>query len=516
MPAVDHRFVQTNDVQFDCCLPPRENLFMSIQSLFENGNLPNIVLIITDQERKLQHWPSSFRRHLPAMTRLMKAGLTFENAFTGASMCSPSRATFLTSNYPAVTGVTVTGSPEPHNALPLETVFPNLATVLAKAGYQTIVWKGKWHLGGSTGPDAYGFSGWDQRDAGNYLFSPPSPPPKNAPVSFSSLGGGTPDNDGRYLTDILSFLSSVTQPFCLVASFVNPHDVFMGYGFPSEYGYPSTNFPFHPIPLPKNASQNPDTMPRAQAAQTWNPKLAVTQQNYLNFYAYLQTLVDGQILDILNQLNQSSLLDSTLIIRFADHGEMGISHGLVEKFYNAYEETIHIPLIFSNPVVWPAPAATNAMASLLDLVPTLASLLGVSTYFPGLKGQDLTPILENPSASVQESVHFTYDDETTTDGPSIVRTIRNAAFTYSVYFVEDGSDADWELYDLNADPLQNNNVAGTEPYAVAQTQLDQQLQQFMAAMGTAPSFTWPPTSTAHSRGGPPAPIVSPPLPPMGA
>lgn len=215
-------------------------------------------------------------------------------------------------------------------------------------------------------------------------------------------------------------------------------------------------------------------------------------------------LVDGQVQEVLNQLNP--VIDNTLIIRFADHGEMGVSHGLVEKFYNAYDETINVPLIFSNPIVWPAGVTTESFASTIDLVPTLASLLGVTSSFSGFKGQDLTPILENPSASVQDAVHFTYDDIASPDGPSIVRSIRTAGYAYSVYFpsMTDGSDADWELYDLGADPDEDNNVAGTTQYGTIQATLDNELQQLMTNNGTMPSFTWPPAQTANSRGGPPA------------
>src|SRR5258708_29183649 len=123
---------------------------MSIVDLFSNGNRPNLVFIITDQERTLQHWPDSFMSNLPAMQQLMRTGITFRQAFTAACMCSPSRATFLTSNYPAVTGVTTTGTPEP--PFPLPTSFSNLANVLSAAGYGSCTWKGKWHLGGG-GPD---------------------------------------------------------------------------------------------------------------------------------------------------------------------------------------------------------------------------------------------------------------------------------------------------------------------------------------------------------------------------
>jgi len=232
-----------------------------------------------------------------------------------------------------------------------------------------------------------------------------------------------------------------------------------------------------------------------------------SMQDYVNFYAYLQVLVDNQILQILQTLQFQSLIDNTLVIRIADHGEMGLSHSLVEKFYNAYEETINIPLIFSNPVACPAAETTDSIASLVDLVPTLASLLGVSGDFTDFKGKNLTPILANPTATVQESVHFTYDDDVppNSTAPGVIRTIRAIGYAYSVYFVSDGTDADWELYDLAADPLENNNVAGTEAYGVIQQQLDSQLQALMAANGTMPpGFTWPPKRTDNSRGGPPA------------
>ncbi|HKO59023.1 MAG TPA: sulfatase-like hydrolase/transferase [Thermoanaerobaculia bacterium] len=466
---------------------------MPITDLFANGNLPNIVLIITDQERTLQHWPASFLSKLPAMQQLMNTGLTFHQAFTAASMCCPSRATFLTSNYPAVTGVTTTGSPEPPASLPPPAVFANLAGVLTQAGYATCAWRGKWHLGGG-GPDDYGFSGWDPPDAGNYL------------RINDTLGGGNPDNDQRYLSDILSFLgssSNTSRPFCLVASFVNPHDVYVGQFGPGQSGYTKADFSKVTVPLPPNVHEDLSTKPRAQAGMSWkNVRHSNTQQEYVNFYAYLQTVVDGQILQVLDALGD--LLENTLVIRFADHGEMGLSHGLVEKFYNAYEETIHVPLIFSNPVAWPAAQTSGSLVSLLDLVPTLASLLGVTGDFSGFRGQDLTPVLLDPAAAVQDAVHFTYDDIPTGLGPSIIRSIRTADYAYSVYFVEDGSDGDWELYDLGADPLQNDNLAGTEAYGPVQEQLDQQLQCLMAANGTAPSFTWPPQQTADSRGGPPA------------
>src|SRR5690606_40824053 len=60
------------------------------------------------------------------------------------------------------------------------------------------------------------------------------------------------------------------------------------------------------------------------------------------------------------------------------HGEMGLSHGgLRQKSFNVYEETINVPLVIANPVLFPQPVTTNALASLIDLMPTLATLADV-------------------------------------------------------------------------------------------------------------------------------------------
>lgn len=80
---------------------------MTVSSLFQNGKRPNILIIITDQERALTHWPESFSKdHLPAMERLKRHGLNFNHHYTNATMCSPSRSTLLTSQFPVKTGVT--------------------------------------------------------------------------------------------------------------------------------------------------------------------------------------------------------------------------------------------------------------------------------------------------------------------------------------------------------------------------------------------------------------------------
>ncbi len=162
----------------------------------------NIVLFISDQERAIQHFPKNWqRKHLPGMRRLRRNGISFERAFTSACMCSPSRATMMTGFFPAQHGVKYTLETNMHRKknpqveMPLPSVMPNLATVMKAAGYN-VIYKGKWHCSKPAyGEDAtqaelekYGFDRWDPPDAG-------------ANQDVDQAGGGTDDNDGRFMKE---------------------------------------------------------------------------------------------------------------------------------------------------------------------------------------------------------------------------------------------------------------------------------------------------------------------------
>src|ERR671926_441561 len=69
----------------------------------------NVLVFLTDQQRAIQHFPPGWaQRNMPGLTRLQQHGLTFENAFTNACMCSPARSTLLTGYFPAQHGVKYT------------------------------------------------------------------------------------------------------------------------------------------------------------------------------------------------------------------------------------------------------------------------------------------------------------------------------------------------------------------------------------------------------------------------
>ena len=142
--------------------------------------------------------------------------------------------------------------------------------------------------------------------------------------------------------------------------------------FSKDSGYVEGQGSEFKLPVPENVDEDLATKPSAQglyratfdlqtvmdSCPEKSLKLSVNQQNYVNFYAYLQTLADRHITAVLDELDAQNLTDSTLIVRLSDHGDQRMAHGMREKMFQAYDETIHVPLIFSNPRLFSTPLKT--------------------------------------------------------------------------------------------------------------------------------------------------------------
>ncbi|RYJ05928.1 MAG: hypothetical protein EON52_09015, partial [Actinomycetales bacterium] len=214
----------------------------------------NVLIFITDQERNIQHFPEGWEQeNLPGLTRLKQHGVSFENAFCNACMCSPSRATLLTGLYPAQHGVKYTLEldmpAEDYPQVEMPTDVENLATVMAAAGYEVVL-KGKFHLtkpeAGSTElPDGSLVGNWAQSDVERYGFTRWNPPDAGGNQDISEGGGGVADHDGRYMDGdgpnedgeegVHAFLDArvgAEKPWCLMVSLINPHDVLFYPGSP--------------------------------------------------------------------------------------------------------------------------------------------------------------------------------------------------------------------------------------------------------------------------------------------
>ena len=448
-------------------------------------NRKNLILILTDQERAVMWFPPDWEAaNLPTLTRLKSNGLTFSRAFTCSAMCSPARNTLLTGLFPAqhrAPDTLTEGFQQSPVERQLDPALPNLATCLSEAGYD-VVYKGKWHLSkavqsatGSVIEDditRYGFHGWDAPDAGG-------------DTAIAGFGGGTANHDARFIDDAVAFLQDrllhpSTRPFCLVVSLVNPHDLL---GYPRSYsagGYsddPWLNPTTPAIPLPPTVDEDLRRAKKPTAhLQILNSLAAglgtlltpAAQTNYLNFYGNLMRKVDGQIGKLLAVFDNGGaaglqLLSDTLIIRTADHGENGLCHGgLRQKTFVCYEETLRVPLVWSNPQLYPSAQTTSALISHVDILPTLCALTGVPNWASkGFKGVDHSSIVLNPAAPpLQDYVLFTFDDiyagtdqalspSGLVDPPNRIQMIRTTDFKYARYTDGAGVAAEQgEFYDL--------------------------------------------------------------------
>jgi choline-sulfatase len=517
---------------------------------------PNLLLLITDQQRYPQHWPADpeWRRELmPADAELARTGLTFTQAFAGSCMCSPSRATLLTGLLPAGHGVTLTHTDrgarptarniaamiaagltaDRHDGVPparglrnlgrlvartvtgmpqrdepvLSPRTPNLATLLRAAGYH-VAYKGKWHL---TKP-ADRFVGWSQADADRIErelgFAEWEPPDAGEDIEPDHFGGGNAGYSGQgwdedYTRQAEAFLAraDLPEPFALVVSLVNPHDVL---AYPASYasgGYAGLDLADLAVDLPPTFDEDLSEKPTAhailrqgQVAYLGPLRTRGAQLDYVRFYAYLHRLVDAKLGRVLAALGDpddpGSLRARTVVVRTSDHGEMGLAHGgLRQKMFNVYEETLHVPFVVSNPILFPRTRETPALASLVDVVPTLCSLAAAEPPAE-LHGSDLTPVLadqaepdrdaaarvavdlgavlDHPatSAGVQDAVRFTYDDDAagtflpdTVPPPNHIRCVREAQLKYAIYMDPAGrAPPQYELYDLDRDPLELANL----------------------------------------------------------
>jgi choline-sulfatase len=549
---------------------------------------PNLLLLITDQQRRPRHWPQDpgwLRELMPAEAELARTGLSFRNGFCNASMCSPSRATLFTGLYPARHRVTLTltasdlrpdprhgpavaadlarlmlrrGAPRgralrqfvagalnlgpPGGGEPeLRPETPNLARMLRAAGYE-VAYKGKWHLTQPASPE-----GWGERDARlleeRFGFAGWEPPDAGENAKAENFGGGTAGPLGEgwdevYTRQAEAWLGrdELPEPFCLVVSLVNPHDVL---GYASSYrdgGYAGAEAEFREmgVELPPTIDEDLATKPSVHTLMQMGMTAYLgplrgrrAQLDYVNFYAYLHRLVDAKVGRLLAALGDpgdpGSLRSRTVVVRCSDHGEMGLSHGgLRQKAFNAYEETIQVPLVVSNPLLFPRPAETDALASLIDVVPTLATL-GTAAPPAGAQGVDLSPVLARhaaperealaraaadfrpllehpaPAGSVRGSVHFTYDDHQAATAradapgqPNRVRCVREQRLKYATYLDPEGrASPEYEMYDLERDPDERDNLLDPrtgEPRRAAdraeRDRLAELLRAQMAELGT--------------------------------
>lgn len=429
---------------------------------------PNLLFVFADQLRAREIDHPDHPLLTPAYDRLCEEGTRCTNTVANCPVCTPSRAMLLTGQYPLQNQVVVNDLPLPEDAV-------TVGDVLKAEGYRT-GYIGKWHIDGvprgkftPPGPRRHGFDTWAVHNCiHNYLHSSYyGDDDKLLPV---------PGYEPEFQTDLaLDFLATESDdPFCLVMSWGPPHapydqvpEWFQALYSPEDIDYPPN---FRPADL---SLVQPGYPPQSCGL------LLDRFQTLAQYYAAI-TALDQQLMRLLEALDQSGQADHTIVVYTSDHGDMLWSHGRGKK-QQPWEESVHIPFVIRWPEAIPEAVDNGSCLGIVDLAPTLLSLLDVA--IPDcMQGTDLAANLRGETREAPTS-SFIMDlmavDQGLAIGVKEWRGVRTQRHTYARHL--DGTP--WVLYDNLADPYQLVNlldVPGHEPLLAS---LEAELQGWLQRAG---------------------------------
>ncbi|MCA9416110.1 MAG: sulfatase [Candidatus Omnitrophica bacterium] len=431
-------------------------LFTSIAmaSNAQSPQKPNIIFILVDDMRwdQLGITGHPFVQ-TPNIDRIGKEGVIFDNAFVCTPLCSPSRASFLTGQYPHTHRVINND----RNGLGF--ISHKLVTfpmMLRKAGYET-AFIGKWHMGHDD-TRRPGFDHWISF-VGQGLFLDP----------VVNIDGERKQCDG-YMTDLLNqwtldFLKKDHEkPFLLYLSHKAVHLPFIPAerhsDLYSDQHYtppPTTDDDLSGKPALQREVPPVDKLTLLGATpEPAEPRYGRPDTKDAIFLDHLRCLASvddgvGQIFDVLEEKGE---LDNTLIIFTSDNGFLFGEHGEFRNKRVAYEESLRIPLLMRYPKVIEPGGHRGQMALNIDIAPTLYDLTGVESPIP-IHGKSLLPALQDAEADIRDSFLGEYYLEKISPKHAEWKAVRTRNSKYIHYPNLEGMD---ELYDLKNDPLEMTNL----------------------------------------------------------
>jgi N-acetylglucosamine-6-sulfatase len=421
--------------------------WISNASSMEGTTKRNIILILVDDQRfDAMSCAGHPFLETPHLDRLAQGGALFRNAFVTTSLCSPSRASILTGQYAHRHGVLDNVTPFPPGVV----TFPE---ILQQNGYRT-AFIGKWHMGGESDTPRPGFDHWVSfKGQGVY----------NNPVL--NVNGNQEKKEGGYITDILTdyteefLLRPHTQPFFLYLSHKAVHAEFTP-AVRHKGRYANSVYP-HPASM-ADSDENYRGKPawvRAQR-QSWHGVDGMYNKTtdfdtFARDYAETMLAVDDSIGRLVEVLKDQGLLESTLILYTSDNGFQFGEHGLIDK-RTMYETSIRVPLIANSPGLIPPGQNRQELITNLDIAPTILSLAGVPVTgsCQGLSFLDLAA--GKPSPWREDFLYEYFWERSFPQTPSVLG-IRTSRYKYMKYH---GIWDRYELYDLDQDPNEMNNLLG--------------------------------------------------------
>jgi len=398
---------------------------------------PNVLFVFAD-DMKADCIGALGNPHIktPNLDRLVERGFAFPNTYCFGAMvgavCLPSRTMLLTGRslfrlpiqkvlrsdlkrYRAA----MAGKEEGHD-------WVMLPRVLGAAGYET------YHIGKSGNGFVPGLQAFEHNTIRD-----------DRPVEKRA------ESSERHADEILEFLRTrkSDRPFFIYMSPPVPHDPrvapekFMAMYDPAKIPLPANFKPVHPF-------DNGDMTVRDERLAPWPRTPEIVRRHLADYYACV-TCMDHHVGRIIYHLRQTGELDNTIVIFSGDNGLSLGDHGLFGK-QNVYEfGGMHVPLVIAGPGI--PHGRSDALAYLFDLFPTICDLAGTPIP-PVVEGKSLLPVIAGKSHGVREYLFTAYKPQ---------RAVRDGRWKLIRYTHINRT----QLFDLQADPHETNDLAGKPEFA---------------------------------------------------
>ncbi|MGH2713188.1 MAG: sulfatase family protein, partial [Thermoleophilaceae bacterium] len=452
------------------CLPALALLVLAAPAVAR----PNVVVLMTD-DQTLASLSS-----MPQTNALLAGhGTVFEQAIATFPLCCPSRVTHLTGQYSHNHQVVHNaGDFGGHRRLSHANTLP---AWLQAAGYRTMHvgrylngyeysdgippgWD-EWH--GSPHSAAFNYYRWRVNENGSLIQYPVPEYP----------GEYLTDYQGRRASELIERTAPGEQPFYLQVWFVAPHragprdpDDPTTVGTPSPAPRHRDMFAATPMPRPPSFDEA-DVSDKPQIVSSRShlspDTIAGIEENWRQELESLQA-VDEAVARIVGTLERTGELENTLVVYTSDNGYMHGEHRLKAEKVWLYDEASRVPLIMRGPGV-PRGLRDPRPVANIDIAPTIVEAAGAQPQRV-LDGRSLLGLMDDPG--VWWGRELLIENGNGANGVTPFRAIRTNRFIYAQHLLT----GEYELYDLERDPFQLDNVEGSPAYAAVQRDLARRLR----------------------------------------
>jgi arylsulfatase A-like enzyme len=445
---------------------------------------PNVVFVLTDDQR----WDCmSLVGHpflqTPNIDRLGREGALFRNAFVPTSICSPSRASFLSGVNGYTHGVMDNFTDYPHH-------IPSFHTVLARNGYHT-AYIGKWHMGEDDDSHRPPFEYWVSHTGQGHYFDTEFHVSDTIDATNFNVNGRRQKVEGYYthvVTDFaVDWIKQARRPFSIQLGHKAPH----GKWFPE----PRYQGIYDHVPIEKPRAEDvinegtPEWVRRR--IDTWHGMNGPLYEHYdwgefIRSYHATIPSIDDSVGAIYETLRAMGELDNTIFIFAGDQGFLLGEHASIDK-RTAWEESIRFPLVIRYPARIREGTTVDGMVLNMDVAPTILDWAGAPEV-PPMQGRSVSPLLQGGTEGWRGSYLYSYNFETQFPYTPNVRAVRTDQWKYIRYPNGEGLPDTYtaELYYLPDDPREMNNLIASPEHQPKVAELEAEMQRLKQEWGAMP------------------------------